>query len=327
MLWHRRCFIQTVGDSNTTVMMKAMTEKTIRKEISCNGIGLHSGKAIELKLLPAAGGSGVVFIRKDLGSGPIAADAAHVISTHLSTTIGIEGATVQTIEHLLAAVFALEIDNLIVEVNGPEVPILDGSAAPFVALLLEAGIASQERARSFIEFLKPVTVSEKGKYVTIRPGSSFDIAYQILFDHPLISNQSYFYRHSRQAFMKEIAPARTFGFLKDVERLKAQGLAQGGSLENAIVIGDDQILNKQGLRFSNEFVRHKILDLIGDFSLLGMPILGHVEAFCSGHMLHAKLIQEVLVNKEAWKIVAPPSGNRQKVYSSYQSLSSSISST
>lgn len=302
-----------------------MREKTIRKEASCIGIGLHSGKPIELRLLPAAAGSGISFIRKDLGGQAIPADAAHVVSTHLSTTIGVEGATVQTIEHLLAAVSALEIDNLIVEVDGPEVPVLDGSASPFVELIEGAGITNQERSKSFIEILKPVIVSEKGKYVSIRPGSSFDISYQIQFDHPLISNQSYFYRHSRQAFTKEIAPARTFGFLRDVERLKAQGLARGGSLDNAIVIGDDQILNKQGLRFPDEFVRHKILDLIGDFSLLGTPILGQVEARCSGHMLHAKLLEEVLANKKAWKVVAPSLGTRNKVFSSYQSLPSPIS--
>lgn len=304
---------------------KGMREKTIQKEISCIGIGLHSGKPIELKLLPASEGSGILFIRKDLGGQSIPADAAHVVSTHLSTTIGVGGATVQTVEHLLAAVSALEIDNLIVEVDGPEVPVLDGSASPFVALIQKAGVAEQERPKSFIEFLKPVTVSEKGKYVTIRPGSSFDISYQIQFDHPLISNQSYFYRHSRQAFVKEIAPARTFGFLKDVETLKAQGLAQGGSLDNAIVIGDDQILNKQGLRFPDEFVRHKILDLIGDFSLLGMPVLGHVEALCSGHMLHARFLEEVLANKKAWRIIAPSPGNRRTVFPSYQTLPSPIS--
>jgi UDP-3-O-[3-hydroxymyristoyl] N-acetylglucosamine deacetylase len=303
-----------------------MKEKTIRKEICCNGIGLHSGLSIELKLLPAAEGNGIVFVRKDRSNKRIPADAAHVVSTHLSTTIGDEGVTVQTIEHLMAAVSALEIDNLIVEVDGPEVPVLDGSASPFVTLLLEAGIVNQEKSKSFIEFLKPVTVSEKGKYVTIRPGSSFDISYEIQFDHPMISTQSYFYRHSRQAFTDEIAPARTFGFLKDVEQLKAQGLAQGGSLENAIVIGDDQILNKQGLRFSDEFVRHKILDLIGDFSLLGMPVLGHVQALCSGHMLHAKLIREVLTNKRAWRIVSPPSWDKQKSYSPYRSFSSPLSS-
>ena len=303
-----------------------MKEKTIRKEVSCNGIGLHSGQPIELKLLPAPEGSGIVFIRKDLGKKRIPADAAHVVSTQLSTTIGAEGVTVQTIEHLMAAVSALEIDHLTVEIDGPEVPVLDGSAAPFVALLLEAGVVNQEKNKSYIEFLKPVTVSEKGKYVTIRPGSSFDISYEIQFDHPLISNQSYFYRHSRRAFTEEIAPARTFGFLKDVERLKAQGLAQGGSLENAIVIGENQILNKQGLRFSDEFVRHKILDLIGDFSLLGMPVLGHVQALCSGHMLHSKLIQEVLANKKAWRIVTPPVQERQKVYSPYQRFSSPLSS-
>lgn len=305
-----------------------MFEKTVRQEVCCHGIGLHSGSPIRLKLLPAPEGSGIVFIRKDLGGIVIPADAAHVVSTYFSTTIGAEGATVQTVEHLLAAISALEIDNLIIEVDGPEVPVMDGSATPFISLLLEAGVTDQKKPRSFIKFVKPITVSEKGKYITVRPGTAFKVSYQIRFDHPLIASQTYTYRHHRSAFTREIASARTFGLLKDIELLKAQGLAQGGSLENAIVIGEDKILNEQGLRFPNEFVRHKILDLIGDFSLLGMPILAHVEAFCSGHMLHAKLIQAILADRAAWRVVTPsPSEEkREKVYTSYQSLSSYPSS-
>ncbi|MFQ5949441.1 MAG: UDP-3-O-acyl-N-acetylglucosamine deacetylase, partial [Nitrospiria bacterium] len=240
-------------------------------------------------------------------------------------------ATVKTIEHLMAAVSALEIHNLIVELDGPEVPVMDGSSAPFISLLSKGGVVRQERLLSFIEFMKPVTVSENGRHVTIHPGSSFEVAYQIQYNHPVISRQSYHYRHSRRAFEREIARARTFGFLKDVQLLQAQGLAQGGSLENAIVIGDDRILNKQGLRFFDEFVRHKILDLIGDFSLLGMPILGRVEAICSGHLLHAKLIKEILENKKAWRVVTIPDGTaayveKRKVYPSYQGVSLPLSS-
>ncbi|HLG21204.1 MAG TPA: UDP-3-O-acyl-N-acetylglucosamine deacetylase [Candidatus Manganitrophaceae bacterium] len=288
-------------------MNQVMNQRTIQKEVSCSGIGLHSGKKVHLRLLPAPEGSGVVFIRTDLGGISIPADAAHIISTSLSTTIGAPGATVQTVEHLLAAVSALHIGNLIVELEGGEVPVLDGSAAPFVSLLQEAGEACQEDARPIIELMEPVTVSENGKYITLRPASQFEISYKIQFDHPLISTQSYFYRHSVEAFAEEIAPARTFGFLREVQSLQARGLARGGSLENAIVIGDDRILNKQGLRFSDEFVRHKILDLMGDLSLLGMPILGRIDAVCSGHMLHAKLIREILKNQAAWKVSSAPS--------------------
>lgn len=300
-------------------------ENTIRSEVSCTGIGLHSGKTIHLRLLPAPEESGVVFKRRDLGGVLIPADHVHIVSTYLSTTIGVGRASVQTIEHLMAAVSAMEIHNLIVELDGPEVPVMDGSSEPFVALLSKAGVVRQGKQLSFMEIMKPVTVSENEKQVTIHPGSSFEIAYRIAYNHPVISEQSYHYRHSPLAFKREIAAARTFGFLKDVESLQERGLARGGSLDNAVVIGDDGVLNTQGLRFSDEFVRHKILDLIGDLSLLGMPILGRVEATCSGHSLHAKLIEEVLENKKAWRIVTAPSlVKKRPVYPSYQGVSLSL---
>lgn len=306
-----------------------MNEKTIQNEVSCSGIGLHSGEKIYLKLVPAAEGSGILFCRTDLGRVLIPANASHVVSTHLSTTIGFEGATVQTIEHLLAAISAFGIDNLMIELDGPEVPILDGSAAPFAELLLEAGIAHQKKTKKVVQVIEPVTVSEKGKYVTISPSSVLEISYKIEFDHPLISSQAYSYQHSPENFITEIAPARTFGFLKDVQMLQSMGLARGGSLENAIVIGEEQVLNEGGLRFSDEFVRHKILDLIGDLSLLGMPILGRIEAVCSGHMLHARLIKELLQNKKACKTLgAVPSGEPYRVPSPRQTtIYSPLSST
>lgn len=301
-------------------------ENTIRSEVSCSGIGLHSGKIIRLRLLPAPEKSGVVFKRKDLGGVLIPADHAHIVSTCLSTTIGVEGASVQTIEHLMAAVSALEIHNLIVELDGPEVPVMDGSSAPFVSLLSKAGIRCQDKQRTFMEIMKPVTVSENEKQVTIHPGSSFEVGYRIAYSHPVISEQSYHYRHSPLTFIREIAAARTFGFLKDVESLQERGLARGGSLDNAVVISDDGVLNKQGLRFSDEFVRHKILDLIGDLSLLGMPILGRVEATCSGHSLHVKLIEELLEKEKAWRIVTAPSlVIKQPAYPSFQGVSQGVS--
>jgi len=309
--------------------MRTIKEKTIQNEVSCSGIGLHSGEKIQLRLIPAPEGSGILFSRTDLGGTLIPANATHVVSTHLSTTIGVEGATVQTIEHLMAAIAAFGIDNLIIELDGPEVPILDGSAAPFAELLSEAGHVEQKKGRKIIQLIEPVTIAEKGKRVTVYPSSTFEISYQIRFDHPLISSQSYDYQHRCETFIAEIAPARTFGFLKDVQMLQSMGLARGGSLENAIVIGESRVLNEEGLRFSDEFVRHKILDLIGDLSLLGMPLLGRVEAVCSGHMLHAKLVKEILRNKKIWKVSSSvPSVEPYKVPSSRQAsylpLSSAI---
>ncbi len=277
-----------------------MYEATIQNKVYCHGVGLHSGNDIEMELLPASEGTGIVFIRGDLGDVRILASSDYLIPTHLSTTLGIGGVTVRTVEHLLAAISALDIRNIIIRLDGPEVPALDGSAAPFVSLLLEAGVVCQRKTRPYVEFLRPVGVSAMGKYITIHPSPTFDISYKIHFDHPVVSTQDYFYRHTSEAFIKEIAPARTFGFLKDIPLLQSQGHALGGSLENAIVIGDDNILNKEGLRFPDEFVRHKIVDLIGDISLLGMSIRGRIEAFCSGHMLHAELIREVLRDRKAW---------------------------
>ncbi len=278
-------------------------ESTIGSKVAGQGIGLHSGKEVYFELVPAPEGAGIHFIRADRGGVRIPVAPCSILPSSFCTAIGTEGDSLQTVEHLLSAVAALGIDNLTIVVDGPEVPILDGSALPFVKLLLKAGICRQRRPRSFIQFVAPVTVSAENKYVSILPSSQFEVAYQIKFDHPAISHQRYFYRHSAQAFVSEIAAARTFGFLKDVPALLAKGLARGGSLENSIVVGDKEVLNRDGLRFSDEFVRHKILDLIGDLSLLGRPILGRVEASCSGHRLHALLIQKILNEKNAWKVV------------------------
>jgi len=295
-----------------------MKEKTIKKVVSCEGLGLHTGQIVRLSLLPAGESQGVVFIRKDLARRRIPVTAEHVVPSQLSTRIEADGVSVQTVEHLLAAVSALEIDNLIIELDGPEVPAMDGSAAPYISLLLEAGIASQKKNRSYIEILKAMSVFGAGKSVSVQPGSSFEISYRISYEHPLIAEQSYRYWHSRHAFINEIASARTFAFLKDVAYLKSQGLAMGGSLDNAVVIGEDAVLNEQGLRYRDEFVRHKILDLIGDFSLLGMPVLGRIEANCSGHKLHAEMVQSILKNKKAWRVVTAPSSSRS--FRSYPTL-------
>lgn len=283
-----------------------MLEKTIREAVSCTGVGLHTGKQIQLRLIPAEKGEGIVFVRKDLGGIKIPANAEHLVPSNFATVLEAKGATVQTVEHLLAAISAMEIDNLVIELDGSEIPALDGSAFPFISLLQKAGLVEQNKKRSFIEILKSVTVTEDGKSITIHPSSTFEVSCSIDFDHPLIAKQSYHYWHSRSAFIRELSSARTFGFLKDYDFLKAQGLALGGSLDNTIVVGENEILNEKGLRYSDEFVRHKVLDLIGDFVMLGKPILGRIEAHCSGHNLHAQLVKTIVENKKAWRIVDMP---------------------
>ncbi len=296
----------------TLIMFPMIHEKTIKKEVSFSGIGLHSGAPVTMRWLPAPAGSGIVFRRTDLGAFEIPASAAQIISTLYSTTIGMDGVQVQTVEHLLATLYAMGIDNLFVELDGEEVPIGDGSAAPFVNLLRQAEQVEQDRIKHYVNIIKPITLtdrietstSEVTKSIRVTPSTAFEVSYTIAFRHPLIATQSYVYRHSPEAFIREIAPARTFGFLKDVKRLLEQGLAQGGSLENAIVVDENKVLNAEGLRFHNEFVRHKILDLIGDLALLGMPIRGHVEAYHSGHTLHTQLIKTLRDDKSLFHLAS-----------------------
>ncbi|MEK7286042.1 MAG: UDP-3-O-acyl-N-acetylglucosamine deacetylase [Nitrospirota bacterium] len=283
-------------------------EKTIEREVVFSGIGLHSGKPASIRLLPAPQGTGIVFVRTDIASEMVIVRAAEVISTSYSTTIGRDDVRVQTIEHLLSAVSALSIDNLLIEVDGEELPIADGSAAPFVALLLEAGERPQSKEKQVMEIIEPFTLVDGEKFIRISPSESFEIDYTIVYKHPLIGIQSYDYRHSRQAFIEEIAPARTFGFLSEIKRLQESGYAQGGSLENAIVVGEDKILNQEALRFEDEFVRHKILDLIGDLALLGMEIRGRIEASQSGHQLHTRLTEALKNNKKCSRIICVSSG-------------------
>ncbi len=271
--------------------MLSTYEATIRREVACSGIGLHSGNRGYLRLLPAAAGAGIVFVRTDLGGTQIPVGPENIVSTHFSTTLGnpeISEATIRTTEHLLSAVSALGISNLTIEVNGPEVPILDGSATPFVNLLQEAGILRQERLRPILRIDKPMTVSEHGKWVTLLPSESLEIFYQV--EYPDVPRQCYFYRHTPEAYTNEIAPARTFGFKDDIQALRRQGLIRGALLENAVVLDKGRALNSGGLRFKDEIVRHKVLDLIGDMAIFGTPLICRIEASCSGHWLHAKLL-------------------------------------
>jgi UDP-3-O-[3-hydroxymyristoyl] N-acetylglucosamine deacetylase len=270
-------------------------QQTIRKIVHCSGIGLHSGGAVNLRLVPAPIDTGIVFLRKTAqGPIPVKVDGTKVIGTQLCTTIGENGTKIQTVEHLLAALSGLQINNLIIELDSAELPIMDGSAKPFVDLILKAGVQSQGVPQSVLKITRPVEVNDGEKWIRIRPSWKFSVRCTIRFDHPLLAHQSCSFEPVSEDFADWIAPARTFGFLEDVEALRNHGMARGGSLKNAVVVGPNGVLNKEGLRFADEFVRHKILDILGDLSLLGMPILGEVEAYCSGHQLNTRLVSEIL---------------------------------
>jgi UDP-3-O-[3-hydroxymyristoyl] N-acetylglucosamine deacetylase len=275
-------------------------QRTLRRQISCAGIGLHSGSKVTLTLKPAPADTGVVFRRVDLGV-EIPATVAHVTGIQYATILGKDGATVETVEHLLAALTSVGIDNVYVELNQREVPIMDGSSAPFLYLLHEAGVKRLSATRKYLKVLRPVTVSSGDKRVAVYPSDHFKVSYTISFDHPLLRHQSRTARITEQSFAEDLAPARTFGFLKEVEWMRQQGLALGGSLDNAVVIGDTGVLNV--LRFEDEFVRHKILDAIGDLTLLGRPLLGHVVAHRAGHALHTSLAARLLDEPDAWCLV------------------------
>jgi UDP-3-O-[3-hydroxymyristoyl] N-acetylglucosamine deacetylase len=278
------------------------SERTLRRAISCAGIGLHSGRKVTLSLRPAAAGSGIRFRRSDLGGVEVPAQVNHVGAINYATGLMSGAVQVDTVEHLLAALVSLGVDNVTVELNSPEVPIMDGSAAPFVYLIQEAGIRTLEAPRRYMKVLRPISLTRGDKRIAIYPSDHFKVTYSIAFDHPLLRHQSRTIRLSSDAFVDEIAPARTFTFLKEVEMLRQQGLALGGSLENAIVISDTGVLNN-GLRFDDEFVRHKILDVIGDMALVGRPMIGHLVAHRGGHALHTAFAAKVLEESDAWMLV------------------------
>ena len=277
---------------------------TIDKPTTISGIGLHTGKTITMNLRPAAAGTGIVFHRSE-GERQVSIPAvsANVVDTRLATVIGKQDMTVSTIEHFMASLAAFGIDNLNVDIDGPEVPIMDGSAEPFIKVLRQAGLRSLDRTRKFLAVRKPITLVDGEKRVTIVPSRFYRITFDIAFDHPCISLQNRSVKLSWDSFCHEVARARTFGFAHEVEHLKANGLARGGSLENAVVVGEDRILNEGGLRYSDEFVRHKILDAIGDFSLVGFPILGHIKAYKAGHDINHKMVEKILASPDCWKLV------------------------
>jgi len=280
-------------------------QRTLRRSIPCTGIGLHSGRKVRLTLKPAPPDHGICFRRSDLDGLEIPATVPHLATRHYATGLARDTGTVETVEHLLAALTSLGVDNVRVEIDSPEVPIMDGSAAPFVYLVHEAGVKRQAVPRRYLKILRPISLSQGDKRIAIYPSDHFKVTYSISFDHPLLRHQSRTLRVTEESFVEEIAPARTFGFLKEVETMRQRGLALGGSLENAVVLNETGVLNN-ALRFDDEFVRHKILDVIGDLALVGHPVIGHVVAHRGGHALHTAFAARILEEPDAWRLVEAP---------------------
>jgi len=281
-------------------------QRTLKNSIKATGIGLHTGQKVYLTLQPAPVNTGIVFRRVDLDPVfEIEASALHVADTTLSTNLSQEGVRVATVEHLLSALAGLGIDNVYVELSAEEVPIMDGSAAPFVFLVQSAGIAEQDAPKEFIRIKREVSVTHEGKTATFKPFNGFKVGFCIEFDHPAFEgrNMEAVLDFSSTSFVKEVSRARTFGFMRDIEYLRSQNLALGGSFENAIVVDDYKILNDDGLRYEDEFVKHKILDAVGDLYLLGKSLIGEFYGYKSGHYLNNTLLRKLLAEEDAWEVV------------------------
>ena len=281
-----------------------LRQRTVAEEISCTGIGLHSGKKINLTIKPAPPNSGISFERIDISPGcRVKASFDNVVDTNMATTIGFNGYSVSTVEHIMAAFFGMGIDNALVQIDGGEIPIMDGSSAPFIFLLKNAGVTIQNSHKRFLLVKKSVKVKDGNRSVQLNPSNELKITYKIDFDHPLIKDQSYEITFSKSSFVDEISRARTFGFLRDVQTLRNNGLAKGGSLDNAIVVDDFRVLNEDGLRYKNEFVRHKLLDFIGDLAILGCVPIGHFVVERSGHSMNQKLLRLFMAQERSWEVV------------------------
>ncbi len=279
-----------------------MYQTTIKKSVELVGIGLHKGSPVKLRLEPMESNSGIVFYRSDVDvSIPLIPE--NVVDTKMATVIGKDGYVISTIEHLLSAVYAYGIDNLRVIVDADEVPVMDGSSASFCMLLDEAGIQQLDVPKKVMIIKKDVEIQEGEKYVKLSPSPDLNYDFTIKFPHPVIQEQAYVLKFTKESYKNEIARARTFGFLHEVQYLRSKGLALGGSLENAVVLDEKKILNPEGLRFDNEFVRHKILDAIGDMSLIGMNFIGNYEAMAGSHDLNHKLTLKLLENKENYEVI------------------------
>ncbi len=280
-------------------------QRTIAKDVKVTGIGLHSGKKVTMKLIPAEADFGIQFVRTDIPhSKPMKANALTVGTTENATTLGSGAEAVHTVEHLLGTLYGLGINNVFIEIDGPEVPIMDGSGASFVFLLKETGLKNLNKSKKFLVILDKVRVEKDDKWAEFTPNSNLAIESTIVFPHPVIKTQHFDFEFSCENFINNIARARTFGFARDVDYLKRKGLIKGGSLDNAIVLDEFKVMNPEGLRFDNEFVRHKILDTIGDVSLLGYEIAGKITTYKSGHNIHNLLCRKLLETPSAYEIVS-----------------------
>ncbi len=276
-------------------------QRTLDHAIRCSGIGLHSGKKVDLVLHPAEVDTGIVFVRSDLGI-EIKGHVSSVADTTLCTTLGHGKATIATVEHLMSALAGLGIDNARIEVNGPEVPVMDGSASPFIFLIQCAGIVEQHKAKKVLRIKKRVSIEDGDKSCALYPASGFRVSYHLDYAHPLLSNCKVSFDFSRQGYAREVSRARTFGFIHEVEALQKAGLALGGSMDNAVVLDKYGVLNEGGLRYADECARHKVLDTVGDLFLIGYPIVGAFEGIKSGHAMNTQLVQAVLADETAWVI-------------------------
>jgi UDP-3-O-[3-hydroxymyristoyl] N-acetylglucosamine deacetylase len=284
-----------------------LKQRTLKTSVRATGVGLHTGGKVSLTLRPAQPNTGIVFRRVDLPKPvDIPADATLVHDARLCSTLERDGVKVATVEHLMSAFAGLGIDNAYVDLTGEEVPIMDGSAGPFVFLLQSAGIEEQPVAKRFLRLRRAIEVSEGDKWARLEPYEGYRLSFSIVFEHPVLDRSAQYSTidFAETSYVKEVSRARTFGFMQDVETLRSNGLALGGSLENAIVMDEYRVLNAEGLRYADEFVKHKILDAIGDLYLIGHPIVGAFSAHKSGHALNNKLVREVLSRREAWELVS-----------------------
>jgi UDP-3-O-[3-hydroxymyristoyl] N-acetylglucosamine deacetylase len=284
-----------------------MKQRTLKEPVRTTGVGLHTGVKVEITLRPAPPDTGIVFRRMDLDPpAELKADPYLVTDTRLCSMLESGPAKVSTVEHLMSALAGLGIDNALVDLTGPEIPILDGSSAPFVYLLQSAGIVEQDAPKRYVRILRPIEVRDGDKLARLTPHNGFKIDFTIDFKHPVFekSGKTVSIDFAETAYTKEVARARTFGFMHEVEALRNSGLALGGSLDNAIVMDEYRVLNVEGLRYEDEFVKHKVLDAIGDLYLLGYPIIGEFEAYKSGHALNNALLRELLQHQEAWEFVS-----------------------
>jgi len=278
-------------------------ETTIQRTVEGKGIGLHSGVPVSIRVLPAPVSTGIVFVRTDLDNFQIPASWRHVARVSYATSLMRQGVLISTTEHLLSVFYSSGIDNAYIEIDNLEVPILDGSGLPFVELIREAGIRQYRRKRRYLRIRRPISVEDRGKRITILPDESFRLTCEVLFDHPLVGKQLLEMEVTPERYAQEIAPARTFGFLYELDQMRNMGLIRGASLENAVCFDRTGVMNPEGLRFADECCRHKALDLIGDLALIGKPLLGHVIAERAGHAMHAQLVARIMSDPSLYEII------------------------